>query len=316
MRCRLCDAPVEPYTSNLYVLDGEHFDLVRCSRCGVVFVDPFPDLKRIEALYNDEYFRRDYSFGIVEGDYLASEAVREGEYRRILSRIARLTDGRSLLEIGCAAGAFLKEARSQGWNVVGVDISPWAVKTARDRFDLDVRQGKLIEQNFPAANFDAVFFGDLLEHLPDPIGFLNEVKRVVKSRDNGGVVVAKVPTYVNSFYYRFLRKIANYTGLNRRSSTMSQLLKLNDSAPQLPPYHLFEYNPSCVRWLFGKAGLEVFDEERTLMIPEFLQTRPGAWSRLWLAALGVTGFFIESLRLPGGHVVIYAGSSRKGAGTR
>jgi len=311
VKCRLCESPVRLYAERMYTLDGVDFDLVKCTGCGVVFVDPFPDQQRVSELYDDAYFQRDYSFGIVEGDYLASEVVRESEYRRILSRIARLTAGRNLLEVGCAAGAFLKEARAQGWNAVGVDISQWAVKTARDRFGLDVRHGTLAEQGFASSSFDAVFFGDLIEHLTDPVGFLKEVKRVLKPRDSGGVAAAKVPTYVNSFYYRWLRKAAGFTGLGHRSGALLQILKLSDTGPRMPPYHLFEFNPSCVRWIFGRAGLEVIEENQTLMIPEFLQTNPAGWARFMFVSFSALRFFIESFGIPGGHAVVFAASTSK-----
>jgi len=311
-KCPICGAEATLYAKGLYELDGVGYDLVRCSGCKVVCVDPFPDEKRVAALYDDKYFEKDYSFGIVDGDYLASEVARESEYRRILSRIARLTPGRNMLEVGCAAGAFLKEASSQGWNVTGVDVSPWAVKTAREKFALDVREGTLVDQEFPAAKFDAVFFGDLLEHLPDPVAFLREAARVVKPHSEGGVVVAKVPTYVNSFYYRWLKKGTNVLSFGGYSGDMMQLLKLSDTAKRMPPYHLFEYNPSSVGYVFNKAGLVVFEEEKTLMIPEFLHTQKSLGGMFLSMLFGAMKFMIESFNLPGGHVLVFATPSNEG----
>lgn len=312
MKCRLCNSTSKIYSKAVYALDGQSYDLLKCPGCGVVFVAPFPDAHRIAALYDDAYFQRDYSFGIVEGDYLASEVAREGEYRRVLRSIARLTHGRKLLEVGCAAGAFLKDAVFQGWNAVGVDISPWAVKTARERFNLDVREGNLEDQKFPSSSFDAVFFGDLIEHLPDPMSFLREVERVVKPHDEGGVVVAKVPTYVNSFYYRWLKTISKISRLDKSQSALTRLMKLSGAAPKMPPYHVFEHNLESVRWIFNRAGLEIFREDKTLMIPEFLYTRRDAWAKAALGVFQTLRFFIESFGLPGGHVFVYAASSKKG----
>jgi len=311
VKCRLCDAPSKLYAEKLYAYEGRTFDLWRCSSCGVVFVHPFPDVAEAHRFYDEQYFRHDYSFGIVEGDYLASETARVDEYRRILSRIARLTDGRRLLEVGCAAGSFLKEGRSQGWKVTGVDISPWAVRTARERFDLDVREGSLEEMKFPKASFDAVFFSDLIEHLPDPISFLREVARVVEPRDRGGVVVAKVPTYINSFYYRWLGTATRALRLNRSNGNLLALLKLSDTAERLPPYHLFEHNAHTVRKVFQLGGLEVFDEEHTLMVPQFFRTRPSPAYKILLTLFSTMRLFIEAFGLPGGHVTVYAASGGK-----
>lgn len=306
MKCRLCESEARLYAPALYEHSGQSYDLARCDRCGIVFVDPFPDEETVNSLYNEEYFLQDYSFGSVEGDYLASEAARVDEYRHILSRIARLTNGRNLLEVGCAAGGFLKEAKAQGWKVTGVDLSPWAVKVARERFSLDVRQGSLEDMKFGDNSFDAVFFGDLVEHLSDPIAYLTEVARVVKPRDQGGVVVSKVPTYVNSFYYRWLRGITDFLRLNEGEGSLAKLLKLSDTAEKLPPYHLYEYGPSTVRYVFQRGGLEVFDEERTLLVPEFLSKRPDPLSKIMLGIFSMMRLFIETFGLPGGHVLVFA----------
>jgi SAM-dependent methyltransferase len=306
VKCKLCDSDAKLYAKSLYEHNGRSYSLARCSSCGIVFVDPFPTEAETRGFYDERYFSHDYSFGIVEGDYLASEAARADEYRKVLSRIARLTNGRRLLEVGCAAGGFLKEARSQGWKVTGVDVSEWAAKTAHERFGLDVRLGALQEMNFPDSSFDAVLFSDLLEHLPDPVGFLREVARVVEPRDRGGVVVAKVPTYINSFYYRWARIISRLMRLNKRHGNLISILKLSDTAMPLPPYHLFEHNPGTARDVFTRAGLEVFDEFTTLMVPEFLRTRPFPSYKILLALFSMLKLFIESFGLPGGHVFIYA----------
>lgn len=311
MKCRLCDGTVALYASSVYRYKEQIFDLVRCSKCGVVSVSPFPDDETVKGFYTDEYFQQDYSFGIVEGDYLSSEAVRIDEYRRILSKIASLTDGRKLLEVGCAGGGFLKEARSQGWQVTGVDISEWAVKTAKELFGLDVKQGTLEQMKFPDASFDVVFFGDLLEHLPNPLSFIAEVARIVKPREMRGVVVAKVPTYINSFYFRWLKNFSKITGLKKSTGNLATILKLSNTAPKLPPYHLFEHSPKTVRNIFARGGLQVFDEERILMVPQFLRKKTSIIYKAMLAVFFTMKLLIESFNLPGGHVIVYARTKEK-----
>ena len=44
----------------------------------------------------------------------------------------------TLLEVGCAAGFFLKIAEETGWEVHGVEIMPPAVAYARDTLGLNV----------------------------------------------------------------------------------------------------------------------------------------------------------------------------------
>lgn len=91
-----------------------------------------------------------------------------------------------LLDVGCG-GAWIAEHFD---DYAGVDVSEEAVAAARER-GLDVRR---IEPGEPLpfgdAEFDAVVLKDVLEHVPDPVALVLEVKRVLRP---GGRVFASSP---------------------------------------------------------------------------------------------------------------------------
>ena len=86
----------------------------------------------------------------------------------------------TLLEIGCAYGLFLDEARTHFSGLVGVDISPGPVEFGRNAFHLDLRCGDFPSMPFQRDSFDAVCMWDTIEHLPNPRDFVDAARRVLK----------------------------------------------------------------------------------------------------------------------------------------
>jgi SAM-dependent methyltransferase len=80
--------------------------------------------------------------------------------------------------------------RDLGWRVVGVEPSADAVRTARERLGLDVREGTLEQAALPAGSADVVTMRMVLEHVPDPRRVLAEAHRIMRP---GGRILLSVP---------------------------------------------------------------------------------------------------------------------------
>ena len=146
------------------------------------------------------------------------------------------------MEIGCAAGSFLYYAQRAGFEVEGVDVSEWAVNAAKAQFGLNVHQGRLAEVALKPESYDVIFLSDLLEHEPEPNQFLARIKSLLKK---DGLAVIKVPTYVNSFYYRLIRKLPWSWTLGRLDARLLQALKVANEAPfpALSPLRILAQDP-------------------------------------------------------------------------
>ena len=94
--------------------------------------------------------------------------------------------GTRLLDVGCG-GAWLGDHFG---DYTGVDVSPEAVEAARSRG----KEVLLIEPDgalpLEDASFDGVVLKDVLEHVPDPVALVREVRRVLRA---GGRVFASSP---------------------------------------------------------------------------------------------------------------------------
>lgn len=176
------------------VTRGAPYGVVRCAVCGLGMIDPRPDPQALQAYYNDEgYFSRETGFAGY-ADYLRWEPWIKKTAVRRLNLIERWIQppGR-LLEIGCAAGFFLEVARSRGWDVQGIELSPWAARIARERLGPDrVVQGSIEEAaaGFGGASFDVVVGWDVLEHLLEPDRALSRLNAAMTER---GILAVTTP---------------------------------------------------------------------------------------------------------------------------
>ena len=68
-----------------------------------------------------------------------------------------------LLDVGCGNGLFLRQMRTLGWEVSGVEPDPKAVQFAREVYGLNVQLGDLFNAVFSDNTFDAVTLSHVIE---------------------------------------------------------------------------------------------------------------------------------------------------------
>jgi SAM-dependent methyltransferase len=135
-------------------------------------LDPMPS----EDLLSDNYAEA------WSADYLLEEIGQRATARRTLDLIEAYGTARgSLLDLGCWLGFLLAEARTRGWNTVGVEMSKRASEYARDELGLTVVTGGLLSTSLPEATFSAVTLGDVIEHLLDPGAALTRIGDLLQS---------------------------------------------------------------------------------------------------------------------------------------
>lgn len=161
---RACDLCGGGSVVRLHEVDG--FPIVRCRGCGLVFVGSPPRADELIALYDEGYWEDAGAVGY--GGYLAAEVRKRRHYRGLLERIEGIVSPGAMLEVGCAYGYFLDEARRRGWRVRGIEPSPHAAAHARERLGLDVSPGPLAALPAEPGSCDAIALWDVIEHLPDP----------------------------------------------------------------------------------------------------------------------------------------------------
>jgi 2-polyprenyl-3-methyl-5-hydroxy-6-metoxy-1,4-benzoquinol methylase len=125
--------------------------------------------------YNESYYRQG-----IYADYLEERISIRKNASRMLSELEKLVPGRTLLDVGCAAGFFLEAARARGWTVRGLDVSSYATEYARRELHLDVESGSIESITESSSKLDVVTLWDTIEHLSRPDLALVNIRRRLK----------------------------------------------------------------------------------------------------------------------------------------
>jgi 2-polyprenyl-3-methyl-5-hydroxy-6-metoxy-1,4-benzoquinol methylase len=100
---------------------------------------------------------------------------------------------RRVLDVGCGAGTMGAALKAEtGAEVVGIELFAEAAEIAERRLDAVVRADlqTLRTLPFPDGHFDAMTFGDVLEHMHDPHGLLRTLRRYLA---DDGLIVCSIP---------------------------------------------------------------------------------------------------------------------------
>jgi SAM-dependent methyltransferase len=195
--------------------------LVRCRQCSLLFVNP-----RIPAAA--------MLAGYAEGDdrrYVSQMGARVRTFAGALSHINRLKPAKGrLLDVGTAAGAFLRAARDDGWAAMGIEPNRWLARWGRDTYGVAIQVGSIDDVSTPDGHFDVVTLWDVIEHTPDPLHVLRRTRQLLKE---DGLLVVNFPD-IGSWIAR----------------TMGR------SWPFLSSVHLYYFTRDTMRATLQKAGFE------------------------------------------------------------
>ena len=109
----------------------------------------------------------------------------------LLASCAPERKARTLLDVGCGTGAFLKAA-SERYQVWGTDVSPLAIEYARKRSLSNLHCGTLDDSPFGDRHFDWLTLLDVIEHVDDDVGLLRQAKQQMAP---GGRMIVTVPAH-------------------------------------------------------------------------------------------------------------------------
>jgi len=219
-QCRICGSK----DSRFIIKDGE-WDIIQCKACSFVYVTPLPTEQFLYLHYQQ---------------YLPSENIRIEQWRTMMSDIflksLDVIDVRynyqrgTLLDIGCGYGFFLELARRRGWHVHGIEPCVHARDHAAS-MAIKIDSESLIEKRYEDEMFDVVTLFYVLEHLPNPLRYLNEINRILKP---GGLLLLRVP---------HTTPIVNFLKIFRISNKLYDI-----------PSHLSDFSPKAIALALSKAG--------------------------------------------------------------
>lgn len=202
------------------LVPGE-FQLVRCRRCRLLYLNPQPTPARLAAHYPRHYW--------VPPPPPAVTPHLDAGARAALAHLVRHSPGGRVLDVGCGNGSVVALMRRNGLDALGLEPSAHAAALARECYGIEVQVGMLQDAAIAAGSLDAVTLLDVIEHLSDPLGDLRRAHALLKP---GGRVYVKTPN----------------------AASLQACLFRRGWYPLDAPRHLFLFSPASLRRLLVAAG--------------------------------------------------------------
>jgi 2-polyprenyl-3-methyl-5-hydroxy-6-metoxy-1,4-benzoquinol methylase len=203
------------------------FSILKCKSCGLKWIGEINE-DLIKSFYNESYFKSEKKIGYK--NYLEDEKNHRKNAKSILylvNKIKRLNNLK-ILDIGCAFGFLLDEARKlMGCDTYGIETSQFAFEYAKYQLELNVLNFEVNESNFEDKFFDTVFLIGTIEHLIDPYKMLVNINRILK--DDGLLVITTIDTRGFIPFYSIK-----------------------------PPEHIFYFNHNNLSLLINNSGFECY----------------------------------------------------------
>lgn len=165
----------------------------QCKECGLIYLNP--RLKNPNNVYIDDQTSSTSKY------YESSIKADRKTFTERIKIIEEFAAKGFFLDIGCSTGTFLEIARENGWNVHGVEPNPKSALICKEK-GLPVINDFFGNKTTGNRNkFDAVYFGDVIEHLPNPEKDLLNIYNILKK---DGIVMIVTPNF-DSLSARFLQ---------------------------------------------------------------------------------------------------------------
>jgi 2-polyprenyl-3-methyl-5-hydroxy-6-metoxy-1,4-benzoquinol methylase len=163
-----------------------------CSVCGTSYLDKYSED------FNDELYSYYSKYKEYNKEQIYDPLTRKS-YMQVLNLLGLHTEGKSILDVGCGYGSFVDAAIAKGYNIRGIELSQSAVNIA-NKFNLPVELLDLFSAEIEISSKDILTMFEVIEHVPQPIKFLQRAEQVVKPN---GLIYLTTPNF-NSIDRRVL----------------------------------------------------------------------------------------------------------------
>jgi 2-polyprenyl-3-methyl-5-hydroxy-6-metoxy-1,4-benzoquinol methylase len=202
------------------------YPIVRCTNCGFVFAGQLPEEKFLRSLYDDvidpEAARRESQSPPWVAHQLRLASL-------LLERAGREKGTVRILDYGCGYGAIVRALQGPAIECVGVEPSPSAREAAEASASLDEIEG----------SFDGLILSDVLEHLPEPLATLSELRERIR---DGGWICASVPDFRP----------------RRLEATLADIAAGRPFTREMNPWeHLNYFSPATLAQMLERAGFDI-----------------------------------------------------------
>lgn len=156
---------------------GKTLPLYECLNCSFTYAYPLPD--NILSLYEN----------LEDELYIESLNPRYKEMKHLLEKAIKFyPNAKSILDVGAGVGLLVKASKEKGLQAIGIEPSKWLVEQSKKIFGINLIEGIVPNSKLEGKKFDLIFAVDVIEHLPEPVEFLNILKSYLS--DDGIILIA------------------------------------------------------------------------------------------------------------------------------
>lgn len=219
-KCYLCGSN-DFIIKNKSTRDRKKLRVLHCSDCSLTFLESFKHLDDFSYKNSENNYEKKI---INQRDYIKLLTQLKIDDQRRFNQWQNLIKNKSVLDFGSGAGGFLKYAKKIAAEVCGVEI---------DSITRFYNSGIEIKKDIKefSRQFDVITCFHVVEHIPDPVTLLRQLKEYLKPN---GVIIIEVPNDNDAL-------INYYNCQPFKDFTYWSL-------------HLYSYNKKTLKKLCAKAG--------------------------------------------------------------
>lgn len=223
--CNLCEGK-----EIRFLFEKDNIEIVQCRNCNLIYTNTVLD---DEKLYSKDFFVGKDTLTASYTDYSQDKEILKSTAKKRITQIKKYVKSGRLLDIGCALGFFLDEARGE-FDTYGVEISKFAVEYAKEELGLQVTLGKFLDAEFETEFFDCITMWDVIEHLPDPTLNLKKIYKLLKPHGLLVLSTGDIDSFVAKLMGRYWHLL-------------------------LPPQHIYYFSQDTIKKLLEKTGFRVIE---------------------------------------------------------
>lgn len=208
------------------------YAILECPICALQFADPMTAAS--SDYYRDRYAEIDQA--TLPGNLHPGLRYTIAQLQRVI-RCYLQPNQRRALDVGCGPGYLLAELTRQGFDGLGIDFNPAAVRVATEHFGVQAQVGRVEDLVDLCAQFDLVLLIHVLEHVQDPLGLLRRIRQVLAPN---GILVIDLPNRLRFMWKRTLTKGEFGEG-------------------EYPPHHLTFWSIPSLGYALRLAGFDILE---------------------------------------------------------
>lgn len=215
-----------------HTVSGEQFELRQVEELDMLATFPRPEDDKLASYYKSGNYisHTDAKSSVLDKIY---QQVKSLMLRRKIKWIeSEVSHKGKLLDLGAGTGDFLKEAKTRGWSIFGVEPNAGARKLAAKK-GVDLFEDSA---SFPDHHFDVISMWHVLEHVPDLEKQIKELDRLLKP---DGLLVIAVPNFKSYDAKEYKEFWAAYD----------------------VPRHLYHFSPQSIKKIFQSIGFSLTSQK-------------------------------------------------------